>query len=76
VNRDLQRAFSERFRRVSNRYPRTVSYAYGRDLSSALAASDDEVRAKVREWEIAQGYAPRDWYATGRAEGRDDSEIR
>lgn len=63
---------AERFRRVSDRYPRRVSEAYGGDLQRAMADSDEEVAAKVAEWERAQGLEPRDWRAIGRAEGRED----
>ncbi len=73
---DQNRAFSERFRKVSNRYPLTVSKAYGRDAAHAMADSDEQVAARVAAWERDNGLPVRDWRATGRAEGRDGSEIR
>jgi len=63
---------SERFRRVSNRYPRRVAEAYAGDLAEALADTDEEVAARVRDWERSQGLEVRDWEAIGRAE-RDES---
>jgi len=63
--------FSERFRRVSNRYPRRVSEAYGGDVGRAMAESDEQVAATVADWERAHGLVPRDWQAIGAAE-RDD----
>ena len=63
---------SERFRRVSNRYPRRVAEAYGGDLARAAAATDDEVAATVRAWELAHGLKPRDWQAIGRTERGED----
>ncbi|TMF99302.1 MAG: hypothetical protein E6I03_12320 [Chloroflexi bacterium] len=59
---------SERFRRVSNRYPRRVAEAYGGDLGEAMADSDEEVAAAVRDWERSQGLEVRDWEAIGRTE--------
>jgi hypothetical protein len=41
---------SIRFRKVSNKYPRRVSEAYGGDLSRAMADSDEEVAATVAGW--------------------------
>ncbi|CAN5809176.1 hypothetical protein BH20CHL5_BH20CHL5_05740 [soil metagenome] len=73
---DLAQAFSERFRAVSNRYPRRVSEAYGRDAAHAMADSDEQVAARVAAWERDNGLPVRDWRATGRAERRDGSEIR
>lgn len=61
---------TNRFRKVSNRYPRRVNEAYGFDTARALADTDDEVAANVAEWERAQGLEPRDWQAIGREEGR------
>ena len=59
---------SERFRRVSNRYPRRVAEAYGGDLGEAMADTDEEVAAMVRDWERSQGLEVRDWEAIGRTE--------
>jgi hypothetical protein len=36
---ELARRHAERFREVSNRYPRRVAEAYGGDLARALAAA-------------------------------------
>ena len=63
---------SLRFRRVSNRYPNMVAQAYDRDLAAAAAASDEEVAARVRAWEVANGWPVRDWVAIGAAERDDD----
>jgi hypothetical protein len=64
---------SERFRKVSNRYPNVVALAYGRDLdAAAAAASDEEVAATVTTWEEGQGLEPRDWHAIGAKEREDD----
>lgn len=68
---DVAVRHSQRFRKVSNLYPRLVALAYERDLDRAAMDSDETVAATVRAWEIAQGDEPRDWYAIGRAEGRD-----
>ena len=51
----LRRRHSERFRKVSNRYPHQVAKAYARDIARAAADSDEQVAATVRAWEIAQG---------------------
>jgi hypothetical protein len=59
---------SERFRRVSNGYPRRVAEAYGGDLADAMADTDEEVAAMVRDWEKSQGLEVRDWGAIGREE--------
>jgi hypothetical protein len=59
---------SFRFRAVANAYPRTVALAYDRDIARAAADSDDEVAAKVAEWERQQGLPVRDWQAIGRLE--------
>jgi hypothetical protein len=58
-------AHSERFRRISNRYPRRVSDAYGGDLARAMADSDKQVAGTVAAWETSQGLEPRDWIAIG-----------
>ncbi len=67
TNDDRGRAHSERFRAVSNRYPRRVSEAYDGDLGAAARDDDATVAARVAEWERAQGQ-PRDWTATGEDE--------
>jgi hypothetical protein len=61
-------AHTERFRKVSPRYPRRVAEAYGGNLERALADSDEEVAATVAAWEQAHGLDPRDWSAVGAAE--------
>lgn len=63
-------AHSNRFRRVSNLYPRAVAEAYGRDLTRAMADSDDVVAANVAAWERANAIPERDWYAMGASEGK------
>jgi hypothetical protein len=66
-------AHSRRFRKVSNRYPRTVAFAYNGDIATAASDSDEQVAARVADWERAQGWEPRDWHAIGceeRDEGR------
>lgn len=59
---------STRFRKVSTRYPRRVAEAYSGDIAAAAAASDDEVRRHVADWEREHGLPIRDWAAVGRAE--------
>jgi len=66
-------AHTNRFRKVSNRYARVVTDAYGGDIDAAAADDDDTVAARVAEWERSQGIEPRDWHAIGRDE-RDDDE--
>jgi hypothetical protein len=51
---------SNRFRKVSNRYPRRVTEAYGGDIARAAAHSDQQVAATVAAWELGQGLDPRD----------------
>jgi hypothetical protein len=63
-------AHSERFREVSNRYPRLVAEAYSGDLRRAAAATDAEVSATVAEWARANGLPVRDWSVIGAAEGK------
>ncbi len=58
-------AYSERFRKVSNRYPRRVSDAYGGDLARAMAENDKQVAGTVAAWETSHGLEPRDWTAIG-----------
>jgi len=59
---------SLRFRRVSNRYPRTVAEAYDGDIKAAMRATDEEVAERVADWERANGHPVRDWLAIGREE--------
>lgn len=66
------RCHCERFRKVSNRYPRTVALAYDLDLRAVANASDEQVAAKVAAWERAQGREPRNWHAIGRYERAED----
>jgi hypothetical protein len=63
---------SQRFRKVSNRYPHMVARAYGRDIEAAAGDSDEQVAARVAAWERAQGWEPRDWQAIGADERADD----
>jgi hypothetical protein len=71
---DAQRvAHSERFRKVSTRYPRRVAEAYEGDLDRAMADSDEQVAATVAAWETRQGLTPRDWSAVGAAERTGDA---
>ena len=55
ANDELGRAHPERFRAVSNRYPRRVSEAYDGDLQAAASDDDATVAARVAGWEQAQG---------------------
>jgi hypothetical protein len=64
----LARRHSERFRKVSNRYPRRVAEAYEGDLSRALRDSDEEVTATVAAWERRQGLDVTDWALVGEQE--------
>jgi hypothetical protein len=59
---------SLRFRKVSTLYPRCVAEAYGDDIERAAQDTDEQVAARVAEWERAQGMEPRDWAAIGREE--------
>jgi hypothetical protein len=72
--REAATGHSERFRKVSNRYPRRVAEAYAGDLERAAADSDEEVAATVRAWEIAQGLEPRDWEEIGAEERDSDAD--
>ena len=65
---DLRRAHSERFRKVSTRYPHLVSEAYDGDLAAVAGDDDETVAARVVEWERSQGLEPRDWTAVGEEE--------
>jgi hypothetical protein len=68
----LARRHSERFRKVSNRYPLRVAEAYKGDLSRALSDSDDQVAATVAAWERRQGLEVTDWEALGAQERKGD----
>ena len=59
---------SERFRRVSNRYPLRVAEAYKGDLSRALSDSNEVVAATVAAWERRQGLDVTDWALVGEQE--------
>jgi hypothetical protein len=61
-------AHSQRFRKVSTRYPLCVTEAYGGDTARAAADSDEQVAVTVAAWEREQGLEPRDWQAIGREE--------
>lgn len=64
---------SIRWRKVSNRFPLTVHYAYGGDIAQALQDDDATVFERVRQWEISEGIEPRDWVRWGKEEeGRDE----
>jgi hypothetical protein len=65
---DTRRRHCDRFRLVSNRYPRRVAEAYGGDLERAMAESDEQVAATVAAWERQQGHSPMDWQAIGAVE--------
>jgi len=69
---ELAGRYSDRFRRVSNRYPRRVAEAYAGDLDRALVDSDEQVAATVAAWERDQGLDPRDWPAYGRWEREEE----
>ena len=45
---------SERFRKVSTRYPHEVARAYDHDIERAAADSDEQVAATVAAWERSQ----------------------
>ena len=64
----LARRHSERFRKVSNRYPLRVAEAYKGDLSRALSDSNEEVAATVAAWERRQGLDVTDWALVGERE--------
>jgi hypothetical protein len=42
--------------------------AYGGDIEQVARDTDEQVAARVAEWERAQGMEPRDWVAWGRRE--------
>jgi hypothetical protein len=56
-------------------YPLYVTLAYKRDLAAAAAATDEQVLAKVRTYEIANNTALRDWAAIGVEERAGDLPI-
>jgi hypothetical protein len=59
---ELRIKHSIRFRRIGGeRYPRRVVEAYAGDLDGPAQASNEQVAAKVREWEISQGIEPVNW---------------
>jgi len=64
----ITRRYSERFRRVSNRYPRRVAEAYRGDLGRAMTDSDEEVAATVAVWEKGHGLKVTDWITLGKQE--------
>jgi hypothetical protein len=66
---------SVRFRRVSRGYPQRVAEAYGGDLEEALADTDEEVAARVRDWERSQGLEVKDWRAIGEEERGDRDQV-
>jgi hypothetical protein len=68
----LSRRYSERFRKVSKRYPLRVAEAYKGDLSRALTDSDEEVAATVAAWERRQGLDVTDWALVGEQEREQD----
>jgi hypothetical protein len=70
---------SERFRNVSNRYPRQVADAYREvfgDAGLALQDTDEQVAGVVAAWERSHGLRPRDWHAIGVTEGREQGSNR
>jgi hypothetical protein len=64
-----------RWRKVSNRFPLQVAYAYEGDIERALSELDGQVLATVAKWERKQGLEPRDWLGLGHAEGRVHSKM-
>jgi hypothetical protein len=67
---DEREAYSERFRKVSTRYPRRVAEAYAGHLHAAMDDTDEDVAATVARWEEAEGLEVRDWHAIGAQERR------
>ena len=65
-------AHTYRFGKVRSRYAHEVIMAHGGDIGAAAAASDEEVAARVAEYEREQGCDPRDWHAIGREERAHD----
>jgi hypothetical protein len=68
----LTRRYSERFRKVSNRYPRRVAAAYRGDLVRAMTDNDEQVAATVTVWEKGHGLKVTDWITLGK-QGRRES---
>ena len=68
--------FSERFRKVSNRYPLRVAEAYDHHLDPAMADSDEQLAATVAEWERRHGVPVRDWHAIGAEERTSGVPVR
>jgi hypothetical protein len=68
---ECARRFSERFRKVSDRYPLRVAEAYDYYLDPAMAESDELVAATVAGWERRHGGPILDWRAIGAHERRD-----
>jgi len=68
--------FSERFRKVSNRYPLRVAEAYDHHLEHAMADSDEQVAATVSAWERRNGMPVRDWHAIGADERANGVPVR
>jgi hypothetical protein len=67
----LARRHSDRFGRVSNRYPRRVAEAYAGDLGRSIKESDNRVKDTVAAWEKGQGLEVTDWIAVGEQERRE-----
>jgi hypothetical protein len=65
---------SERFRKVSTRYPHVVTQAYDGDIEQAQQDDDETVAARVADFERSRGYLS-DWHAIGRAERGGDDEL-
>ena len=59
---------SERFRKVSNRYPLRVAETYDGDIQRAMADTDERGAANVAAWGREQGLEPRDWPGIGEEE--------
>jgi hypothetical protein len=68
----LTRRYSERFRKVSSRYPRRVAAAYRGDLIRAMTDNDEQVAATVAVWEKGHGLKVTDWITLGK-QGRRES---
>ena len=63
---------SERFRPVSNLYPRCVAVAYRGHggIRQAARDSDRQVAKMVAAWERRHGMPVRNWVVIGRREGK------
>jgi hypothetical protein len=68
--------FSERFRKVSSRYPLRVAEAYEHHLDPAMADTDERVAATVAAWERRHGVPVRDWPAIGAEERTNGVPVR